>query len=497
MDKLQLDDIDIYRVLSSMHEGVVIVDTTGKISFYNETQARIDDLEPEDAIGMKIVDIYQLNNNTSPTMRCLKTGQPIINETMVYQTRLGKVANIINNVYPLYKSGILIGAINFCKDYQLLEKTIVQDQKVPQKNQKGNSARFHFSDIIGSDPEMLNAVRIAGMSSNSPSPIMIYGETGTGKELFAQSIHNHSSKRKKPFIPINCAAIPENLLEGILFGTSKGAFTGAINKSGLFEQADGGSIFLDELDSMPLTLQVKLLRVIQEKKVRRLGSLKEIDLDIKIISSVGHPPLEIIQNGTLRMDLFYRMGVVFIMLPPLRERKDELDELIRYFILEYNKTLNVQVSNVSITVLDLFRRYHWPGNVRELKHVIEASMNMVAKGTTIRLAHLPSHIFSFAKKELEKPLEAKTSPAQIHANVVFSSNLVQTQAANEKQIISDALKATEGNAAKAAKNLGISPQSFHYKLKKYQLKSKKVLSKEELHEPKSPTLLIQSRIQSI
>ena len=477
MDKLQLDDIDIYRVLSSMHEGVLIADTKGKISFYNETQARIDDLKPEDAIGMKIVDIYQLNNNTSPTMRCLKTGKPIINETMVYQTRLGKVANIINNVNPLYKSGILIGAINFCKDYQQLEKTIVQDQKGPQKNQKGNNARFHFSDIIGSDPEMLNAVRIAGMSSNSPSPIMIYGETGTGKELFAQSIHNHSSRRKKPFIPINCAAIPENLLEGILFGTSKGAFTGAINKSGLFEQADGGTIFLDELDSMPLTLQVKLLRVIQEKKVRKLGSLKEIDLDIKIISSVGHPPLEIIQNGTLRMDLFYRMGVVFIMLPPLRERKDELNELIRYFILEYNKTLNVQVSNVSKTVLDLFRRYHWPGNVRELKHVIEASMNMVAKGTTIRLAHLPSHIFSFAKKELEKPLEAKTSPAQIHANVVFSSNLAQTQAANEKQIISDALKATEGNAAKAARSLGISPQSFHYKLKKYRLKSKKVLSK--------------------
>jgi len=476
MDKLQLDDINIYRVLSSMHEGVLIVDATGKISFYNETQARIDDLEPEDAIGMKIVDIYQLNNTTSPTMRCLKTGKPI-NETMVYQTRLGKVANVINNVYPLYKSGILIGAINFCKDYQLLEKTIVQDQKAPKKNQKGNNARFHFSDIIGSDPEMLNAVRIASMSSNSPSPIMIYGETGTGKELFAQSIHNHSSRRKKPFIPINCAAIPENLLEGILFGTSKGAFTGAINKSGLFEQADGGTIFLDELDSMPLTLQVKLLRVIQEKKVRKLGSLKEIDLDIKIISSVGHPPVEIIQNGTLRMDLFYRMGVVFIMLPPLRERKDELNELIRYFILEYNKTLNVQVSNVSKTVLDLFRRYHWPGNVRELKHVIEASMNMVDKGTTIRLAHLPSHIFSFAKTDMQKSFEAKAFPAQVHAKVVFSSSLAQTQAANEKQIIAEALSVTEGNAAKAAKSLGISPQSFHYKLKKYRLKAKKALSK--------------------
>ena len=472
MEKLNLEDIDIYRVLSSMHEGILIADKKGTIRFYNETQARIDDLDPKDVMGKKVLDIYKLNDNTSTTMRCLKSGRSIMNETKMYQTKLGKAANIINNVYPLYKSGILIGAINFCKDYQLLEKTIVQDIRAPLKKKPGNAALFHFSDIIGSDPDMLNAVRIATMSSNSPSPIMIYGETGTGKELFAQSIHSHSSRRKMPFIPINCAAIPENLLEGILFGTSKGAFTGAINKRGLFEQADGGTIFLDELDSMPWTLQAKLLRVIQEKKVRKLGSLKEIDLDIKIISSVGHPPLETIQKGRLRMDLFYRMGVVFIMLPPLRERKGELDELVRYFILEYNKILNVEVGNVSKSVLDLFRRYHWPGNVRELKHVIEASMNVVAKGRTIRFAHLPSHIFSFAKKDLLKTLEVKASHTLMHGKDVFSSNLAQTQAANERQIIVNALNSASGNAAKAARNLGISPQSFHYKLKKYRLRRK-------------------------
>jgi arginine utilization regulatory protein len=462
MDKLKLDDIDIYRVLSSMHEGVIISDITGKIRFFNETQAKIDDIDPKDAVGKTITDIYQLNDNTSPTMRCLKSGNPIINETMLYRTRLGRVANIINNAYPLYKSGKLIGAINFSKNYQLLEKTIVQDQNSPQKKKPGNSARFHFSDIIGSDPDVRNAVHIAMMSSSSPSPIMIYGETGTGKELFAQSIHNHSSRKMKPFIPINCVAIPENLLEGILFGTSKGAFTGAINKSGLFELANGGTIFLDELDSMPLTLQAKLLRVIQEKKVRKLGSLKEIDLDIKIISSVSQPPLEIIQDGTLRMDLFYRMGVVFIMLPPLKERKNELNELIPYFIAKFNKALNVQVSNVSRNVFGLFYSYHWPGNVRELKHVIEASMNMVAGSKTIRLAHLPPHIFSFAKRQM--PPITKQDQSQM------SSNLIENQTANEKQMICNALKKNFGNAAKAAKSLGISPQSFHYKLKKYQVR---------------------------
>ena len=460
--KLNFADIDIYRVLSSMHEGVVIADAKGIVRFFNETQAKIDDVDPKDAIDKKITDIYQLTDDTSPTMKCLKSGQPIINETMMYRTRSGKVANIISNAYPLYKSGKLIGAINFSKDYQLLEKTIVRNQTSPQKKKTKNRAQFYFSDIIGSDPDIRNAVRIAKMSSNSPSAIMIYGETGTGKELFAQSIHNHSSRKGKPFIPINCAAIPENLLEGILFGTSKGAFTGAINKNGLFELANGGTIFLDELDSMPLTLQAKLLRVIQERKVRKLGSLKETDLDVKILSSVGHPPLEIIQKGALRMDLFYRMGVVFIMLPPLRERKNELKELTRYFITKYNQALNVQVSTVSKNVSDWFSNYHWPGNVRELQHIIEASMNMVAGGRTIRQKHLPAHIFSLAKKQA--PGILKQDQHRI------ASNLVENQAANEKQMICNALKKNFGNAAKAARSLGISPQSFHYKLKKYQVR---------------------------
>jgi len=471
MDKLNPDDIDIHRVLSSLHEGVVISDTTGKVRFFNKTQAKIDDMDPEDAIGKKITDIYQLNDNTSPIMKCLKSGKAIMNETLMYRTRLGKVANIISNAYPLYKSGKLIGAINFSKDYQLLEKTIVQDQDSPQKKKIGNSARFHFSDIIGSDPDIRNAVRIAMMSSNSPSSIMIYGESGTGKELFAQSIHNHSSRKKKLFIPVNCAAIPENLLEGILFGTSKGVFTGAISKSGLFELANGGTIFLDELDSMPLTLQAKILRVIQEKKVRKLGSLKEINLDVKILSSVRQPPLKIIQDGALRMDLFYRMGVVSIGLPPLREMKSELNTLIRYFIAKYNQALNVQVMNVSKNVLDLFNDYLWPGNVRELKHVIEASMNMVAVGRTIRLEHLPAHIFSFAKKRIS-PIDESSNvyPIEKQGLVQISSNLIETQAASEKQMICHAMKKHIGNAAKSARSLGISPQSFHYKLKKYRIR---------------------------
>lgn len=461
------DDIDIFRVLSCLHEGVVISDITGKIVFFNDAQGAIDDFNKEDAVGRKITDVYQLTDKTSPTMRCLATGEPIMNETLVYRTRLGRVSNIIANAFPLYKGKKLIGAINFSKDYQHLEQIVVKAAKAPAKRRTGNGTRFSFKDIIASDPEMLNAIRIARMASDSPSAIMISGETGTGKELFAQSIHNHSHRKKNPFIPINCAAIPENLLEGILFGTSKGSFTGAIDKRGLFEQAHGGTIFLDELDSMPMTLQAKLLRVIQEKKVRKLGSLTEFDLDVKILSSVATPPLKIIQAGTLRMDLFYRMGVVSIILPPLRERKSGFSQLVHYFITKYNHTLGERVEKISSRVSDLFDQYHWPGNVRELEHIIEAAMNMVGGKETIQLAHLPPHIFSFANKP-----PALADPRESPGPGAPGSSLLETQAVNEREMICNALDLSRGNAAKAARNLGVSPQSFHYKLKKYGINRK-------------------------
>ncbi len=507
------DDIDIFRVLSSLHEGVVISDISGKIVFCNDTQGKIDDFSREDAIGSKITDLYQLTDRTSPTMRCLATGQPIINETIVYRTRLGRVSNIISNVFPLYTGEKLIGAINFSKDYQHLEQIMVPDIKASPRRKPGNGTRFSFKDIIASDSEMLNAIRIAKMASDSPSAIMISGETGTGKELFAQAIHNHSHRNKKPFIPINCAAIPENLLEGILFGTSKGSFTGAIDKRGLFEQANGGTIFLDELDSMPQTLQAKLLRVVQEKKVRKLGSLIETDLDVKILSSISKPPLKIIQTGTLRMDLFYRMGVVSILLPPLRERKGGFTRLVQYFISKYNHELGERVTGISSRVSDLFDQYLWPGNVRELEHIIEAAMNMVGGREIIRFAHLPPHIFSFThginalasgqntvvgrpdpmghgpdiaagnsnamaagSRDLVHGMGGNAgqpkSPEPEAAKKGFGSSLCETQAVNEKEMICKALEQSRGNAARAARSLGVSPQSFHYKLKKYQIDRK-------------------------
>ncbi len=477
MERIGFEDIDIYNVLSSMHEGVVIADVTGKVIFFNQTQGQIDDISPADAVGKKLLDIYQLTTETSPIMRCLATGDLIINEPMIYRTCLGRVCNILSDAFPLYKGGQLIGAITFSREYQLLEKVILSRTASNPSIARtaSNGTRFSFKDIIASDSQMRSAIRMARMSAVSPSPIMISGETGTGKELFAQSIHNHSPRKKSLFIPVNCAAIPENLLEGILFGTSRGSFTGAIDKPGLFEQANGGTIFLDELDTMPLTLQVKLLRVIQEKKVRKLGSLKEIDLDVKILSSVGQPPLKMVQKGSLRMDLFYRMGVVSILLPPLRDRKDDLEPLVRHFISKYNRALGEKVETLSDDVADLFAGYRWPGNVRELEHIIEAAMNMVDGTRVIHLSHLPPHIFSFAGKDtLTHSLVDREDSA------VSGPNLMETQKSHERQMLVNALTRSRGNAARAARSLGISPQSIHYKMKKFGIERKAFMAQKKV-----------------
>lgn len=481
--------IDMFSFYDDLHEGVIIADATGEILYYNSTQSKIDDIDRDYATGKKITDLYELTENTSTTMQCILKGHPVKNKVIIYSTRLGKIANTISNAFPLFNKDEVVGAISFTKDYQMLETILELGAPVPDPRRLSNGTRFTFSDIIGSDQSLVEAVNVAKLAANSPSPIMLSGETGTGKELFAQSIHNYSSQSKGKFIPVNCAAIPENLLEGILFGTSKGSFTGAVDKSGLFEQANGGTLFLDELDSMPISLQAKLLRVVQEKKVRRLGSSIEIDLNLKIISTVSKDPHQILKRALLRQDLFYRMGVVLIMIPPLRHRGNDIQCLIDHFISVFNQTLGERVKSLSSKVIALFNGHDWPGNVRELEHVIEGSMNIVNGSRTIKVEHLPPHVRFFINASLSKddsqslfPVPGKKRSYRIKSSrkTKFDPgkenlNLVENQTLNEIEIIVKALKESKGNAAKAARSLGVSPQSFHYKLKKYDLDRKQFI----------------------
>jgi arginine utilization regulatory protein len=252
----------------------------------------------------------------------------------------------------------------------------------PKENNKREVSRaskspyYTLDSIIGESVAIKRLKEQILISSNSSSNLLIYGETGTGKELVAQAVFSLSKNiHSAPFIAFNCAAIPEALLEGILFGTVKGSFTGAENKPGLFECANGGVIFLDEINSMPLNLQAKILRVIQEGKVRRVGGQREIPVDFRLIASTNIAPQKILENAEMRSDLYYRLNVLNIDIPPLRDRKEDIPILADYFIQELNPTVNKNILGLHQNAIELLMEYHWPGNIRELKNTIERSMN--------------------------------------------------------------------------------------------------------------------------
>jgi arginine utilization regulatory protein len=482
---------DFLPFFDGFSEGLLIVDRVGTIIYYNAAMADIDELEPDAVLGRKVLEAYDLSEENSLVMKCLKNQQPIIDRPLLYRTCRGKVANTIHTVFPLFKRGRLEGAICLVREYNVLEETISSISLQRPKQMLPNETRFDFKAIVGSSIDFLRAVNTAKMAANTPSPVMLYGETGTGKELFAQAIHNRSGRKSSRYTAINCAAIPENLLEGLLFGTISGAFTGARNKLGLFERASGGTIFMDELNSMPTGLQAKILRVIQERKVRRLGSLRETEVDLKIISSVNKEPHVAIRENALRPDLFYRLGVVFIPIPPLRERKEDIVLLARHFLAKHSQALGRRVTDISSDVLSLFNNYDWPGNVRELEHVIEGAINLVMSSQTIERRHLQGHLTAWQRLQRQSGIEetptAVTSsnyggPFQRRANALTPADvgpaagqletgksLLASQADKEKAVLEDALAINAGNVTRAARSIGISRQLFTYKMKKYQL----------------------------
>ena len=460
---------DLRALFELLPAGVIVVNDQGAVIYYNRDQGRRDGLNPSTVLGSQLSGLLQSSDWPSPGK-----GGPLT-RLIRYRTGAGRGIEAEVTALPLKISGRPAGAI-----YLVAEPPANASPRLEPHPRRGGAAAGcgpprSFDRLIGASPKFAKAVALGRTGALSPSPVLLSGETGTGKELFARGIHEHSPRSSRAFVPINCSAIPPDLLEGLLFGTAKGAFTGATDKSGLFEEADQGTLFLDELDSMPLKLQPKLLRALQERRIRRVGSHREVELDVKIISAISGSPEEILKNGRLRPDLFYRLGVMIINLPPLRERPEDLPVLAEHFIAKHNRALDRRVTGVSEEVMAAFRGYDWPGNVREFEHIIEAAINVAEGVTAIEPGMLPDH-FSLSPKITLKQYAPENAgsrygffPAEEDDGADGSPVSLRDQ---EKTMIARALTVTGGNVAKAARSLDISRQLLVYKMKKHGLDRK-------------------------
>ena len=479
----------ILESFKAYHEGITITDDNGMVIFMNEVQLRMDDFARGDTLGKPVSELYSMDEGHSPTLVCLKTGKVSKNLAVYYRTHLGRVVNSIHNVYPVIIEDKVAGAVCCITDFKNIEHSFdtVMDLKSTSSHphqmgdRRSNGTRYSFTDIIGRCRGIVNAIKTAKLASESDSPILIYGKTGTGKELFAQSIHNHSSRKQHPFLAINCASIPENLLEGLLFGTAKGAFTGSVDKAGLFERADGGTVLLDEINSMPVSLQAKILRFLQERKIRRVGSMGEISIDLKILSTINVPPQDAVETKVLRPDLYYRLAVVVIHIPSLKSRGDDLDLLADHFLSKKTKKFGWQTAGFSAGIRKFFKTYDWPGNVRELEHLIEGAVNLAGSERVLEMHHLPEALpaitgqggggSSFPEQLFLQPT-GEASGIMDQSIKTQGKTLAELKVEHEILILTSELHATRGNAARAARNLGISPQMMNYKLNRLNIKRK-------------------------
>ncbi|ABR50626.1 sigma54 specific transcriptional regulator, Fis family [Alkaliphilus metalliredigens QYMF] len=458
---------NLLSILDYVKEGVQIIDHRGTIVYCNPATAQLDNVSRVEAEGRSILEIYpSLTEETSTLLQVIETGEPIFDVQQTFVNYLGHKIITTNSSIPLKEKGKVIGALEISQDItqvKALSEKLVDLQRKLYRGEKHESdeskgtAKYTFVDIIGRSREIQRLKTRALKAANTPSSIMIYGSTGTGKELIVQSIHNASDRRNQPFIAQNCAAIPATLLESILFGTVKGSFTDAEDRSGLFELANGGTLFLDEINSMPIELQAKLLRVLEEHSIRRVGDIRTRPVDVRIIAAMNMDPLQAVDQHHLRSDLFYRLSVVSLRVPDLRERKEDIPYLVAFFIKKFNKRLQKKVQGISKEVIEIFNAHQWPGNVRELEHIIEGAMNIL-EDDLIHEEDLPYYIQDRMRlRGIQEGMEDHLSLRERLQSV-------------EKQLIEKALGDTNKNVSKAAKQLAIPRQTLQYKMEKFKIK---------------------------
>lgn len=462
---MDLESCILQNILQYSNIGVHAIDRNRKTIIYNDNMAKLEGLEKDKILGKDLFEVFpSLNERTSTLVKSMKNNIAIKDSTQTYLNYKGQAITTINTTMPLFCNGRLEGAIELANDItnvkklsdQLLE---LQDRlSINSKDANSSIRKYHFNDIIGNNEKLEIAKEIGRKSTNSNSSVLIYGETGTGKEMFAQSIHYLSNRGNMPFVAQNCAAIPDSLLEGLLFGTEKGGFTGAIERKGIFEQAHGGTLLLDEINSMSLELQAKLLRVLQESYIRRIGGTKDIPIDVRIIATTNIEPSKGLENNLIRKDLFYRISVLNINIPSLRERIDDIPILCNHFIKKYNEKLDKNIRTISDDVIQRFSEYTWPGNIRELENSIEGAMNLSPSGASELTME------DFISTNFNLPMERDRSSLFNSLEDISLNELLEEI---EREMIKEGLEKFNNNVTRTAEYLGIKRQTLQHKIKKY------------------------------
>jgi transcriptional regulator with PAS, ATPase and Fis domain len=438
-------------LLNSPYEKVIITDRDGRILFLNEAYANKIAVHSAEVIGKNVLTVLGQDTRMHIVGKTLKPELHGLFHTANTQAVARRI--------PLITNGEVLGVMG--KDLFDNMHDLFAVAKQAQASNKSASfpvlksflreAKYTFDQILTQDPGMIKVKKLAQNAAATTSTILIQGETGVGKELFAHAIHQYSKRRREPFVSLNCAAIPETLLESELFGYEKGSFTGASRegKPGKFELADGGTIFLDEIGDIPLNAQVKILRVLQEKEIERVGGTKTVPVDVRVIASTNKDLWQLTQTGAFRADLYYRLHVVPLLIPALRERLGDIPILVTHFIEKFNQAFSLSVNTVSKKSMKMLKRYHWPGNVRELESVIESAMNHIGHGENV-LDDFP-------------PLQANKD------NATIQLTLKEYLERQEAEMLLFTLSQNDWNIDQTAKALDISHASLYRKITKYKI----------------------------
>jgi PAS domain S-box-containing protein len=456
-------------IINSTQDAISVVDAEGRGIVINPAYTRLTGLREEDIIG-KPADV-DIAEGESMHMQVLRTQKPVRGVSM----KLGPYRKeVLVNVAPIVVDGELKGSVGIVHDISEIQKLTDELNKAKQLIRK-LEAKYTFDDIIGSSSEMVAAIEQARKAAETRVTVLLRGESGTGKELFAHAIHNASERRYNQFIRVNCAAISETLLESELFGYEEGAFTGAKRggKKGLFEEASGGTIFLDEIGELSMSMQAKILRVLQEKEILRVGGTKATSVNARVIAAT-HVNLEkAMQQGTFREDLYYRLNVLPIIIPPLRYRKEDIEAIGLRLVHKYNQEYGRFVEHIASEAVSIMQSYSWPGNVRELENAIgRAMINMKFTETVME----PHHLTLYGERSLPaagghavQPVAGQSAAERDVENGDELPALDEVVGAAERRHLERALRRTKGNKTEAARLLGIAVRSLYYKLEKYGL----------------------------